>query len=127
MYAAGQSEVRLDISIDRGDPVQTKQQLVGVAEDQVGDDLQGFEIEIRLIEAVEQYQPIGAGRIQAFGHVGHGAEVRSQLDGHRDGDFVLYGVDQVDVLLLHLGARNTSVHRDVVDIQFERIGAGLLH
>ena len=42
-------------------------------------------------------------------------------------DFVLHGVDQVDVLLLHLLAGDVGVHRDVVDVQFQRIGAGLLH
>src|ERR1035438_6049846 len=76
-----------------------RRQLVGVREDQVGDNLQGFEVVIRLIEAVEEHQAIGAGPIQAFGHVGHGAEVGSEFHGHRDGDFFLDGLDQVDVLL----------------------------
>ena len=64
VHAAGEGEVGLDVAVDHRDPVQAEQQFVGVAEDQVGHHFQGFEIEIRLIEAVEEHQAIGAGRIQ---------------------------------------------------------------
>ena len=41
--------------------------------------------------------------------------------------FVLHGLDQVDVLLLDLLAGDVGVDRDVVDVQLQRVGAGLLH
>ena len=42
-------------------------------------------------------------------------------------DLVLDGLDQVDVLLLHLLAGDVGVDGDVVDVQLQRVGAGLLH
>ena len=66
VHAAGEGEVGLDVAVEHGDPVQAQQQLVGVAEDQVGNHFQRFQVEIRLVEAVEEHQAIGAGRVQPF-------------------------------------------------------------
>ena len=62
--AAGERQVGLDVAVQHRDPVQPQQQLVRIAEDQVGHHFQRFQIEIRLVEAVEQHQAVGAGGIQ---------------------------------------------------------------
>jgi len=75
-------------AVQHRDPVQAQQQLVRVAQNQVGHHLQRFQVEIRLVEAVEEHQASAPAR-RVSGHVGHRAEIRSQLHGHGDLDFAL--------------------------------------
>ncbi len=64
VHAAGERQVGLDAAVQHRHPVQPQQQLVRVAQDQVGHHFQRFQVEIRLVEAVEQHQRVGAGLVQ---------------------------------------------------------------
>ena len=90
------------------------------------DDLEIVQIEVRLVEAVEQHQRVGAGLVEAARDVGGGAEDMAELDRDRDADARLDLPHQVHVLLLHVLAGHVRVGGDVVDVQLQRIGAGFL-
>ena len=61
MHAAGQREVSMDLAVQDGDPAQRQTQLGGGAQIKAVDDFQLFQVEVGLVEAVEEHQPIGAG------------------------------------------------------------------
>ena len=73
MHAAGQGKIGLDAPVQDGDPTQGQAQLVGVAQHQVGDDFQLFQVEIGLVKAVEQHQAVCAGLGQSPGEVRQGS------------------------------------------------------
>ena len=99
---------------------------MGGAEQQVGPQLQGFDVEIGLVKAVEEHQPIGSGRHQSGrqgAEVGEkGAEFHRQRQGHLGahlGDDLLHlGLDR--------GAAEAGIGGNGINIQFDRLGAGLL-
>ncbi len=82
VHTAGDRQVRLNLPVKNRHPVEAQQQFVRRAQDEVGNDFQVFQVEIRLIEAIEQNQRIRAGLIQAPGRVGQRAEVGADFYGH---------------------------------------------
>ena len=84
-------------------------------------------VDVGLQEAVEQHQPVRAGLVQPQRHLAGRAEVRAQLDRHRHADRVLDPRQDVDVALLDVAARDVRVAGQVVDVQLDRGGAGVLH
>ena len=85
--------------MEQGDPAQGQAQVVGGAEQQVGAQLQGFDVEIALVEAVEQHQPIGAGGHQAGRQGAEVGEKGAQFHRQRHGHLGAHLGDD----LLHLG------------------------
>ena len=75
------------------------------AQQDVGLHLERFQVDVRLVEAVEQHQAVGAGLVEALGHVGEVGEERAELHRHRDGDRGLHRLEDVEVGLLDLGGR----------------------
>ena len=108
------------------DPAQRQAQLIRAAQHQVRHDLVIVQVEVGLIEAVEQHQGIRARVGQPLGHIAHRAEVRAELDRHRNGDRAFDMKERVDVAPLDLLGADLRIGRDVVDVQLERVCAGLL-
>ena len=109
------------------DPPQRQPHLERRAEHQVRHDFEAVEIDVRLVEAVEQHEGVGAGLVEPLGGRRQRAEVRTQLE--RDGDLHC-GLDRlqdVDIQRLDLDAGLLGVGRDVVDVELDAVGAGLLH
>ena len=121
------AKIGADLAVERGDPVEPQRQLMRIAEDQVRDYFERFQVEIGLIEAVEEHQRVGARGVQAAGHVAHGTEVGPQLDGDGNLDAGFDFLHQVAVDLFDGGAGGIEVVGDVIDVELERVGAGLLH
>ena len=46
--------------------------------------VQLLHVDVGLVEAVEQHQPVGAGAVELAGEVGEGGEERRQFDGDRN-------------------------------------------
>ena len=84
-------------------------------------------VDVGLQESVEQHQGVRARFVEPQRHLAGRAEVRAQLDGHRDADRVLHPGQDVDVPLLDIAARDARVAGEVVDVQLDRGCAGLLH
>src|SRR5271169_6540283 len=54
------------------------------------------------------------------------AEIWIELDGDRDRHALLHRAQNVDVTLLDLASREGEIHRDPIDVEFDRAGAGFL-
>ena len=126
VHAAGDRQVGLDLPVKNRHPVEAQQQFVRRAQDEVGNNFQVFQVEVRLIEAVEQNQGIRARLVQALGRVGQRAEVGADFYGHGNADAGFHLRDQVNVHLFHLAAAHFGVGGNEIDIQFQGIGAGFL-
>ena len=77
MDAAGERQVCLDASIQDGDPAERQAQVIGITQNEVRNDFEGFKVDIGLVEAVKEYQAFGSGIYQAFGYVGNGRQERT--------------------------------------------------
>ena len=84
VYTARNRQVGVDPPIEDGDPVQPQQQFLRTAQRQAGHHFERFNIEIRLVKAVEENQPVRPGRVQLFAHVSHRGEKVRQLHRHRN-------------------------------------------
>jgi hypothetical protein len=115
-----------DLPVEDGRPAQRQPQLLGGRQRQLGGHLQGVEVEVGLVEAVEQHQPVSAGPDQLVGQVGQRAEVGAELDRQRDADALADRADQLDNAPLDLGAVQLGAGGDEVDVQLQGVGAGLL-
>ena len=89
-------------------------------------DLELLDVDVGLVKAVEQDQPVGAGLVELTGEMGEGGEERRQLDGDRDRDAALHLAHDVDGLALDLGGAHRHVAGGVIEVQLEAVGAGLL-
>ena len=112
-------------AVQDGDPAQGQAQFVRGAQVQGRHHFQRFDIQVGLVEAVEQHQAVGAGFDQACGKVGQGGEERAELDRQGDVDLLAHIRHQVDVGLFQLLAGQVRVGGNVVDVQLQRIRAGL--
>ena len=59
-----------DLLVEDRDPAQRQPQLLRGGQDQARGDLQGLQVQVGLVEAVEQHQPVGACLDQLAGQVG---------------------------------------------------------
>ncbi len=89
-------------------------------------DLERLEVEVRLVEAVEQHQAVGAGGDGRRREVRERRVERAELDRQRDRDRRADRGDQLQVGRLDLGRGPARVGGDVVQVQLERVGAGVL-
>ena len=53
-------EARVEAPVEHGDPAQRKPELAGRAKIQIGNHAQRGEVDIRLVEAIEENEPVGA-------------------------------------------------------------------
>ena len=65
--AAGDRQVGPDVAVEDRDPVQAQEQLVAGSTGSAWRHLQLVEVEVRLVEAVEEHQPVRAGVVQVGG------------------------------------------------------------
>ena len=84
-------------------------------------------VDVGLQEPVEEHEPVGAGLVEPQRHLAGRAEVRAELDRDRHGHRVLDPRQDVDVALLDVAAGDVRVAGEVVDVQLDRGGAGILH
>ena len=124
---AGGGQAGRHATAQDGDPAQRQPKLIGSGQHQVWRDIEFFETDVGLHETVEQHQPLGAGLGQPCGHVGHRAEVRRHLHGHRQRDLPGDRFDQVDITLFDLRGRVVHAGCQEEDVQLDRISAGFLH
>src|SRR5271165_5778519 len=106
-------EVGPQLAVKQGDPAQRHPHSHGSAQEDVWSNLEAFEIDVGLIEAVEEHQAVGAGEVQALGHVGEISEKGAKLDGHRDVDRSPDRFENVEIGLLQLHGRQIHVGGDV--------------
>ena len=92
-----------------------------------GHDGERVGVDVGLQEPVEQHERVRARLVEPQRHLAGRAEVRAQLDRHRHADRVLDPRQDVDVPLLDVAARDARVAGEVVDVQLDRGGAGVLH
>jgi hypothetical protein len=85
VHAAAGGQVDAKAAMQQGDPAQGEAQVVGGAEQQVGPQLQPFDVDVGLVEAVEQHQPIGSGGGQARRHGAEVGEKGAELHGQGHG------------------------------------------
>ena len=82
-------------------------------------------VDVRLVEAVEQDDPVGSGRIQLPRDV---AERREEWGNfHGEGNFhqLLQLADGGRQLVLDRRARDAQIGDHLIEVQFQRVGAGL--
>ena len=84
-------------------------------------------IDVRLQEAIEQHQRVRPGLVEAQHHLAGRAEVGTQLDRDRHADGGLDVLQDIDVTLFDLAAGDLGITGEVVDVQLDRGGAGVLH
>src|SRR5581483_6201665 len=124
--AAGDRQIGGDPAVQDRDPPKRQPQLPCLGEYQTGDDGERFEIEVWLIKAIEEDQAVGAAGGQAGRHVRRRAEVGGELHRDRDRNAVANVAQHVQVHLLDVGAPQADAGGDVVDVQLDGVGAGLL-
>ena len=107
-------------------PEQAEPDLVGPAQLERRRHRQLLQIEVRLVETVEQHQAVDTSLIQPAGHVTERAEVRTQLDRHRNLHRLLHRAQRAQVAGLDVGGGLLQVGGQVVDVQLQRLGTGLL-
>ncbi len=123
----GQGCVRAELGSQDRDPAHWQAQLPGLAQVEPGDDLERVEIEVRLVETVEQDQPVRPGIDDVARDVRHRGVVGTELDRQRDADGRPDRGDQRQVRRLDVGRRPGRVRGHVVEVELERVRAGVLH
>ena len=84
-------------------------------------------VDVGLQEAIEQHDRIGTGVVEPQRHLAERAEVGAELnrDGHGNRGFD--SLEDIEVTLLDVASRGLHTAREVVDVQLDRGGAGVLH
>ena len=127
VYATGHRDIGFDLAVEHRDPAQRQTHFVGAAQDQIWHYFQCFQVNIRLIETVEEDQRIGAGCAEAGRHIGKGAKVRTNLHRHRNRNTRLDIAYNIQIGLFHRRTIQCRIDGDIINIEFQPIGAGLLH
>ena len=123
----GQRDGGAELRPQDGDPAQGQPQLPGLAQLDPGDDVERLEVEVGLVEAVEQHQPVGAGVDDLLREVGHRRVVGAELHGQRD-----RATAERTAPTISRSSCSTSCGRPrrigghPVEVELERIGAGVL-
>ena len=88
--------------------------------------LQFFEIDVRLIEAVEEDESVGAGVIETLRHVREVAEERAQFHRDRNRHGRSSPRARCRDTLFNIRGRQLGIGRDVIDVALDRVGARAL-
>ena len=89
-------------------------------------DLEFIDVDVDAMEAREQDEAVGAGRVELFGEMRERGEERRQLDGDRDAQAALHLAHDLDRLPFDVGGARRHVAGGVIDVQLEAVRAGLL-
>ena len=90
-------------------------------------DVQRLDVDVRLVEAVEQHQAVGAGAVERRGQVRQRRVERRQLHRDRDARSTRSAPRRCRAARRSTDAAALDrVGGDVVDVQLQRVGAGLL-
>ena len=108
-------------------PPERQAQLRGVGERDPGRHVERVQVNVRLVEAVEQHQAVRPRLHDLTGEVREGRVVGRELDGERDRDRRPDLGDEVDVGLLAPRRPDQRIGCDVVQVELQRVGAGVLH
>ena len=84
------------------------------------------DVDVGLVEAVEQHQRVGAGIGERTRHGADRAEVRTDLDRDGDRHRRLHGRQDVEIALFDVATGHRQIGGDEVDVELDRVGAGLL-
>ena len=109
------------------DPGAGQTGLEGARELHAGHDVESFDVDIGLEEAVEQHQAIRPGLVEAQAQVSDRREVGAQLHGDRDADGLLHPAQDLEVALFDIGAHDVELARHHVDVQLQGGRTGVLH
>src|SRR5581483_1239396 len=94
---------------------------------QVRHDLQSFQIKIRLVKTIEQYQTIGSCLNKAFRHVRNRGEKRTQFECQRNLYRGAHIFDQLHIGLFQFRTEEIWICWQVIDVEFQGISSSLLH
>lgn len=108
------------------DPAHRQAQRLRGTEEDLRSYFQCFDVDVRLIEPVEEYQPVRTGSIEPLCHVSECAEERTQLHRDRDRHCVLYGVQDLEVSIFDIDTGEQRIGREVVNVELDCVGASIL-
>src|SRR5215469_11541673 len=126
MHSAGSGQGRADAAMQDSDPGHRQSQGLLRAQQNVRPNLQLFEIDVRLVEAIEQNQGIGARDVQAAREVREIAEKGAQLHGNWNGDHVFDCPHDIEITVFDVGGREPRVGGNAVEVAFDGVGSGTL-
>ena len=108
------------------DPAQRQAHCHRRAQQDGGRDLESLQVDVRLVETVEEHEAVGALLVELVRESCEISEEGTEL--HRDWDFHLcfHGSQDCEVARLDFLGGELGIGRDRVDIQLQRIRAGLL-
>ena len=84
MDAAGDRDRRLDAPGQSRCAAEAQRQLRGIRQRQRANHLELVDVDVDAVEAREQHEPVGAGRVELLGEMREGGEERRELDGDRN-------------------------------------------
>ncbi len=122
MHSAGGGQIQGMAAMEQGDPAHGEPQIVGGGEQQVGPHLQQLDVDLRLVEAVEKGEAIGAGGGQPLGHGGHVGEEGPQLHRQRQLHLSAHLPHDLLHLVFDAGAAAIGISGKRKDVQLDGMG-----
>ena len=122
MHASGNRKRSAVRRRQNREPSQTQQQLVGCRQMQQRDGLELVRVDVRLIEAIEQHEPLRADRVEPRGEVRQRRIEGRELDGERNRDRFLQHRDDVEQARLDRRRIFGGIGREMIEVQLDRIG-----
>ncbi len=81
MDSSGYCDIAFNFPVENGSPPDAEKELLRGAQGESRCNLEVFYIQVRLVEAVEEHEAIGAGFRDTVSRVGEGGEKGRELDG----------------------------------------------
>ena len=123
---AGGGQRQPGAAVQDGQPADAQQRLFGLRQMQPVDHAQRLQVDVRLIEAVEQGDALRTGELELFDEMRQRGKKRRQLHDDGKAHHAAQLVQQAEIARLHGRARLQHLGCDVIDVELQRIGAGLL-
>ena len=124
--AAGGRQGQRGAAVQNGQPADAQQGLFGERQMQSIHHVELVEVDVRLIETIEQGDAVRARELKLFHEMRQRGKERRQLHGDGNADRPAQFGEQTEITRLHRLAGFRHLRRDMVDVEFQRIGAGLL-
>ena len=126
MHAARHGEREVHAAREHRDPVEAREQLGRARKPEVRLHLERLEIDVGLVAAVEEDEPVHADLLELPRERRDRGEIREDLHRDRDRDERAHGADRVERVGLERRAARPEVRGQVVEVQLEGVRAGLL-
>jgi len=123
--AAGHGKRHADLPREDRDPPQAQQELGRIGESRARNDLEALDVDVRLVEAVEEDEAVGARALEPRREVRERGVEGRKLDGERKGDGLAHRRDDVHDAAFHVFAGFAGIGREIVDVELEGVRAGL--